>query len=297
MKRREFLSRSLAGIGGLIVGGRLLGTLPEAADYDPYGTVSLGETGITASRVASGTGMRGYQRSSNQTRMGAEKFHRLIRQSYERGIRMFDMADLYGSHPYLKPALDGIPREDYVVTSKIWFRQGGLPEEERPDADVVVNRFLKELQTDYIDIVHMHCVVSPTWNEELRKQMDILEELKEREVIRAHGVSVHTLPALEVAAEEPWVDVVNTRINAFGVKMDDTPEKVAPVLKKMHQNGKGIVVMKLIGEGQFRDDPEKRKRSVEYALNLGVVDVMAVGFEAIEEVDDFARIVGQVGRA
>ncbi len=297
MKRREFISRSLAGIGGLVVGGRLLGVLPEAAGYDPYGMVSLGNTGITASRVGLGTGMRGYQRSSNQTRMGAERFNRLIRQSYERGIRMFDMADLYGSHPYLRPALEGVPREDYVITSKIWFRKGGLPEEERPDADVVVKRFLKELQTDYIDIVHLHCVVSPTWNQDLRKQMDILEELKQQEIIRAHGVSVHSLPALEVAADEPWVDIVNTRINAFGVKMDDIPEKVTPVLEKMHKNGKGIVGMKLIGEGEFRDDPEKRRQSVEYVLNSGVVDVMAVGFEAIEEVDDFAQIVAQVRKS
>ena len=291
MKRREFLTKSLAGLGGLVAGERLLFGGYIRSTYDPYARVPLGNTGLMASRIALGTGMHGYQRSSNQTRMGVEKFKQLIRDSYDRGVRLFDMADLYGSHPYLIPALEGVPRENFLITSKIWFRDGGLPEKERLDADVVVARFLEELNTDYIDTVHMHCVVSPTWPMELRRQMDILESLKKQGVIRAHGVSCHTLPALKAAAEEPWVDVVNTRINAYGVKMDDTPDKVAPVLQKLQQAGKGIVGMKLVGEGQFREEPDRRARSIDFVLNNGLADSMAVGFEQISEVDDFAQAV------
>src|SRR4029434_6222118 len=111
------------------------------------------------------------------------------------------------------PALKGIPRADYGIITKIWFRDGGIPEKERPDADVVVNRFLKELGTDYIDLLLLHCVTSAKWPTELSRQMEILDKFKQKGIIRAHGVSCHSVEALEAAAAEPWVDSVHARIN------------------------------------------------------------------------------------
>jgi len=118
--------------------------------------------------------------------------------------------------------------------------------------------------------------------------MNILAKLKRKGLVRAHGVSCHSLAALQTCVNEPWVDSVHARINAYGTKMDGPPEKVAPVLKALHEAGKGVVGMKLIGEGSFRDSDEKRDESVRYVLGLGTVDAMVVGFEKIEEVDDFA---------
>jgi predicted aldo/keto reductase-like oxidoreductase len=189
-----------------------------------------------------------------------------------------------------------MPREDYVINTKIWWRGGGIPEKERPDADVVVERFIKELKTDYIDVVLLHCVASEKWPQELRKQMDILDKLKHKGIIRAHGVSCHSLTALQAAADEPWVDSVNVRINAYGKSMDASVEKVEPVVRKLHKAGKGVVGMKLIGEGSFRNSDEKRDKSISYVLGLGCVDSMVVGFEKIEEVDDFAARVRKVPR-
>ena len=226
--------------------------------------------------------------------MGKEKFQALIRAAYDRGVRVFDLADLYGTHPYLLPALDGVPRDQFSIFTKIWFRPGGIPDSDRPDADVVISRFLKEIGTDYLDLVLLHCVESPKWPQELRKQMDIMAKLKEKGVIRAHGVSCHTLGALEAAAEEPWVDSVHARVNPYGMVMDDKPDKVAPVLKKLHQAGKGVVGMKIIGEGRLRSDEEKRDASTKYVLGLGCVDVLNVGFEKAEEIDDFAARVRKI---
>jgi predicted aldo/keto reductase-like oxidoreductase len=183
-----------------------------------------------------------------------------------------------------------------VINTKIWWRKGGLPEEERPDADVVVERFLKELQTDYLDVVLLHCVDKANWPEVLDKQMGILWDLKRKGVIRAHGVSCHSLEALKAAGDEDWVDSVNARINAYGVKMDAGPEEVTPVLAKMHKAGKSVIGMKLIGEGTFRESDEKRDKSVSYVLGLGSVDAMVVGFEKAEEIDDFAARVRKVPR-
>jgi len=296
--RREFLGRAALGLGSALLAPRLLAeplTLPKP--FDPYERVPLGKTKLKFSRVVLGTGMRGGNRQSNHTRLGKEKFEALIRESNDRGVDTFDLADLYGSHPYVIPALKGIQRDKFQVISKIWFRDGGIPEKERPDADVCVERFLKELKTDYIDLLLLHCVVSAKWPEELRKQMDLLSKLKEQGKVRALGVSCHSLEALAACSTEPWVESVHTRINPYGMSMDGAPEKVVPVLQKIHAAGKGVVGMKIMGEGRLRNDDEKRNASVKYALTLGCVDVLNVGCESITEVDDLAARVKRVERA
>ena len=295
MRRREFIHRTALGVGGLIVSSpHAAAARPLAAHVDPYALVPLGRTGLTVSRVCLGTGMRGSQRASNHTRMGKQAFEALIRESFDRGTRLFDLADLYGTHPYVIPALKGIARDRYQIATKIWFAPGSLPEAERPDADVVVARFLKELQSDYIDLVLLHCVTSATWPQELRRQMDLLSTLKEKGHVRALGVSCHSLQALQAAAREPWVGSVHARINPYGMSMDGPPEKVAPVLEEIHAAGKGVVGMKIMGEGRLRNDDERRDGSVKYALTLGCVDVLNVGCETVAEVDDLAARVRRV---
>jgi aryl-alcohol dehydrogenase-like predicted oxidoreductase len=259
--------------------------------------VAVGKSKLKFSRVILGTGMRGGQRQSNSTRLGKTKFEALLRESHDRGVDTFDLADLYGTHPYVIPALHGIARDRFQVITKVWFREGSLPEPERPDADVCVERFLREIKTDYLDLVLLHCVVSAKWPEELRRQMDRLSKLKAQGKIRALGVSCHSLAALEAAATEPWVDSVHTRINPYGMSMDGAPEQVVPVLRKIHAAGKGVVGMKIMGEGRLRNDDARRDASVKFALNLGCVDVLNVGCESIAEVDDLAARVKRVARA
>ncbi len=289
MKRRTFLGGALTGAATLMAGSQLSAnpTTPDAKGADPFQRVPLGKSGLMVSRVGMGTGMRGWQRRSNQTRLGDEKFHAVWRYAFDQGINYFDMADLYGTHQDALKALKGIERSQFALATKIWWREGGLPEIERLDADVLVERFLSEIGTDYIDLVHLHCVIDADWPTKLAKQMDLLDKVKQQGKIRAHGVSVHALPALEVAAEHPWVDVVNTRINPYGVKMDGTTEQVVPILEKMHANGKGVIGMKIIGEGEFSKDPEKRDHSIRFVMGLKCVNACIVGFEKPEEIDDF----------
>jgi hypothetical protein len=126
--------------------------------------------------------------------------------------------------------------------------------------------------------------------------MDSLAKLKGKGLVRAHGVSCHALAALEAAVREPWVDSVHARINPYGKSMDGPAEKVAPVLQRLRQAGKGVVGMKIMGEGAFRGDEEKKDSSVRYVLGLGCVDILNVGCESLEEVDDFAARVRRVPR-
>jgi aryl-alcohol dehydrogenase-like predicted oxidoreductase len=187
-------------------------------------------------------------------------------------------------------ALKGLPRDSYTLGSKIWVnKSGGIPEAERPDANIVVDRFRKELNTDYIDLIQLHLMTSGTWIDEHKRQMDILENLKAKKIIRAHGVSVHSLDAMKAAAASPWVDIIHVRINPFGASMDSRdPNDVIPVIKQMHNSGKGIIGMKLIGGGNYREDAEKIDQAMKYVLGLGTVDMLIIGFEFQPQIDNYA---------
>ena len=98
----------------------------------------------------------------------------------------------------------------------------------------------------------------------------------------------------ETAAGEPWVESVHARINPYGMSMDGLPGTGVPVLKIIHAAGKGVVGMKLIGEGRLRHDDARRDASVKFVLGLGCVDILNVGFEKVSEIDDFAARVRKV---
>ncbi len=296
MHRRRFLETAAAGTAALRATGGRSSAQSATAGADPTALVPLGKR-LKVSRLGMGTGVRAMNRDSQQIRMGIDKFERVIAKAYDVGIRYFDMADVYGSHPIVGRVLKDKPRDGYTLVSKVWLLPGGLPETEREDADVAVKRFLKELGTDYLDLVQMHCLADSNWPQTMRKQMDLLEGLREKGLIRAHGLSCHSIPALEAAVAEPWVDVVHARINPDGVYMDSSADKVAPVLKKIHDAGKGVIGMKVMGQGRYRDDPAKREASIRYVLGLGSVDVMVIGFERPEEIDDAKNLVGAALRA
>ena len=298
LTRRQFVSTITVGAGTVILGKAGIatpspysGSLPDALKI-----VRLGNSGLKTTLIGMGTGFSGFNRSSNITRAGVAES--IIRQAYEKGIRFFDCADSYGTHSYTAAALKSFPRESYTLGSKIWVSQGGIPEPERPGADVVVDRFRKELNTDYLDLIQIHCMTDAGWTDKEKRQMDILENLKAKKIIRAHGVSVHSLEAMEACAGNPWVDVVHVRINPFGEAMDkNNPAQVTPVIEKLHKEGKGIIGMKLIGAGKFKNEPDKIDESLKYVLGLGTVDMIIVGFEFPEQIDNYFERVRNAVRS
>jgi len=287
-----------AGAGTVMLGKTAFAetTASMPASYDPFSTVTLGKTGIKTTLLGMGTGYSGYNRSSNITRAGVAES--LIRTAYEKGIRYFDCADSYGTHPFTKAALSGIPRENYVLGTKMWITQGGIPENEKGFPEVVVDRFRRELNTDYLDLVQLHCMTEGDWTEKYKRHMDELENLKAKKVIRAHGVSVHSFEALEAAAASPWVDVIHVRINPVGENMDKKDASlVVPVIEKFHKAGKGVIGMKLIGGGRLKDDTAKIDESLRFVLGLGTVDLLIVGFEKPEHIDDYIRRIRGVQKS
>lgn len=295
LTRRQFITTISVGAGTVLLGKVALGVPGNSSGLstDPFQIVRLGNSGLKSALLGMGTGFSGGNRSSNITRAGVAES--LIRQAYEKGIRFFDCADSYGTHPFTAAALKGIPRENYLLSSKIWVSQGGIPEPERPDADVVVERFRKELNTDYLDLVQIHCMTDAHWTDNQKKQMDILENLKAKKIIRAHGVSVHSLEAMEACVGNPWIDVIHVRVNPFGETMDKKdPALVIPVIEKLHKEGKGVIGMKLIGNGKYKNDSGKIDDALKYVFGLGTVDMIIVGFELPGQIDNY---IGRVENA
>ncbi|MGL4593835.1 MAG: aldo/keto reductase [Thermoguttaceae bacterium] len=297
MKRRDFLGAAALGAGGLAAG-----TFPawsaetETKSTDPVAIVSLTPE-VKTTRIGFGTGMRGGNRSSQITRMEKEKGLQLLQYAYNLGIRLFDVADLYGSHALVAEALKDKPRDSYTIVSKIWMRPGGIPGTERHGPAVMVPQFLKELQTDYIDVLQIHCMVAANWPEGHAATMEELELLKKKGMIRAHGISSHSNAASEVAAKTPWCEVIHVRINNKGISMDgpsdDTAARVAETVrttKLCHDAGKGVIAMKVLGEGTMTD-LETRRNSAAFVTNLGCVDAMIIGFEEKEQIPEFIENV------
>lgn len=289
MNRRKFVSALGLGTAHLLLSNPLFASTPgRFASNNPVQKIKLGKSGIETSLIGIGTGVHAGNRTSFLTKQDKLKSLALLQHTYDSGIRNFDCADSYGTHGLVAEALAKKNREEYTLTTKIWVRGGGIPEPERPDANVVIDRFRKELKTDYIDLVQIHCMVDENWTETQKKQMDILENLKVKGIIRAHGVSVHSLDAMKDAVKSPWVDVIHVRINPYGMAMDKPdPKEVVEVIQQLHKAGKGVIGMKLVGDGKLRNDSQKIDDSLRFVLGLGCVDMMIVGFEETEQIDNY----------
>jgi aryl-alcohol dehydrogenase-like predicted oxidoreductase len=286
--RREFLHWTAAASAFACMGRKTLaarlaslpGSLPalnqKFAATDP---VTLGQTGIKTSRLAMGTGTVGSGHHSNQTALGIDGLSRLLQNGYDNGLRFFDAADSYGSHPHVAEALKHVDRTKVTLLTKSWARSAS-------EMNADLERFRRELGTDHLDIVLMHCVTEGDWTTRYRGAMDALSEAKQKGIIRAHGCSCHTIEALRTAAKSPWVEVDLARVNPIGSHMDAEPQTVVSVLREMRAAGKGVVGMKILGQGDLRN---RQNEALNYALGLGVLDAFTIGAESINEQNDLMK--------
>jgi len=278
MKRRTFIRNSIA--GATILSAFPYEALALEKKLYPHDRVKLGKTGIEMSRMAMGTGTNGYGGSSDQTRrLGIKGISDLLMAAFDDGINFWDTADQYGSHPHVGAALKKVKREDVVILTK---SNSTTYDDMKKDLD----RFRLELGTDYLDIILLHAVTDTDWNQKMKGPMDALEEAKENGILRAHGVSCHSIGALETAADEPWVDVDLARFNPGGARMDADVPTVQKVLTRMKQNGKAIIAMKVYGCGQLLD---KKDECLQFQTGTGIADAFTLGMESIEHLRDIQK--------
>lgn len=283
--RRQFLQKAAsASAAAWLAPGVLAARLAAGQRVLATDIVTLGRTGIQTSRLAMGTGTVGSGHHSNQTALGLGGLSRLLQNGYDNGLRFFDTADSYGSHPHVADALKHVDRSKVTILTKSWARTG-------PEMRADLDRFRRELNTDHLDIVLMHCVTEADWTTRYRSAMDALSEAKEKGIIRAHGCSCHSVEALRTAAKSEWVEVDLVRINPIGSHMDADPATVRGVIREMRAAGKGIVGMKILGQGDLR---ERQNEAIRYALGLGALDAFTIGAESIAEQKDLIERIASV---
>jgi 1-deoxyxylulose-5-phosphate synthase len=277
--RRQFVQSMLVGAAAAGCAGKsamMTGSLDAApAGKTATDKVVLGATGIEVTRLAMGSGTHGSGGSSDQTRLGVAGFAAVLTHGYDQGLRFFETADAYGSHPHMAEAIRQVGRQNVVVLTKTTAQSATA-------AQADLDRFRRELGIDMIDIVLLHNKQSATWTTECAGAMDTLSRAKEAGVIRAHGVSCHTLSALQLAARTAWVDVDLARINPDGILMDADPATVINLLRQMKASGKGVIGMKILGEGQLRNDVD---RAIAHAVQLDAIDAFTIGFTSNTQLD------------
>ncbi len=277
MKRRTFLKTGAGAVSLSAFPYHLFAGTTQKLASD---VVTLGPRKIKLSRLAMGTGTNGSGGSSNQTKkLGLEGVANMMRAAVDNGVNFWDSADQYGTHAHLKEALKKTPREKVVILSKT---HASTEAEMKADID----RFRREIGTDYIDILLLHCMMDADWPQRKKGAMEYINELQERGIVRTKGVSCHTMGALKASAASPWVEVDLARLNPAGVAMDASPAEVIPVLKQMKASGKGIIGMKIFGAGKLRN---KTDECLQYALSQDVLDCFTIGSENVNEMMELTK--------
>ncbi|MDM8007049.1 MAG: aldo/keto reductase [Phycisphaerae bacterium] len=293
--RREFLGKA-AGVMGAVLTPAAFGAQTTVAPASRPTTapsklkagdvITLGRTGIKASRLAIGTGT---ESGAEQRRLGIEGLVRLLRHGFDQGVCWWDVADSYKTHPHVKAALKEMRRDQVTITSKT-----AAKDDRGIKADI--ERFRQEMGTDYIDIVLLHCMMDGNWPEKLKGAMDALSEAKQKGHVRAVGCSCHTYDALEAAADSDWVDVDLARINPFAAVMDidkrDEVPQVLQILRRMHERGKAVYGMKILGAGTFKGN--MIEQSLRFILQHRFVSAFVIGFSKAEHIDDIVRRIERV---
>lgn len=288
LNRRQFLKTSTVLTGAVLLSPCALAETSLAAGPTARRTaadqVTLGRTGIKLSRLGFGTGSNnGYI----QTADGKAAFVNLIHYAYDRGITCIDTAQAYNTFGMIAEATKGLPREKLFIQSKMDGRPG--------DVLAAIDRQRKTLNTDYIDSLLIHCMTSGRWTDEWKHVEDAFNQAKEKKWIRAKGVSCHTLPALRAAAASDWPDVHLVRVNPQGAYTDAEyntwgrrRHDIAPVLRQikiMHAKGRGIIGMKICGNGTFAS-PADREKSIRFAMACRDIDAVVIGFKNRQEINE-----------
>ena len=184
-------------------------------------------------------------------------------------------------------ALKGIPRDSYRLMSKVTTREGVNPQEK-------IDELRKLANTEYFDVMLLHWQHTATWPTDTIQWQDGILEAEAKHAVVAHGASVHGLPALRRFPGNKWLEVAMIRMNHTGKRMDaedyatSGPGNVSEVVahvKQVHEQGMGVISMKLVGEGAFTRR-EDRQAAMKYAFRHAGVDCVTVGYKNTAEIDE-----------
>lgn len=295
ISRRDFLSSvSATGLSAAALASTLTQTVSgqesseSKKELKPIPRVKLGKTGIETTLLGFGSGTFG---GTSFLNMGQTKFVDVMLHGIQKGIRYIDTAENYRTHIFWRFVLQeaaklDIKREDFYLLTKSFARDSGA-------AKVIVDRYLYEMECKYIDSLLMHCLTHADWPKRYEGVWDTFRDFRKSGRVKSIGVSCHSLEALTACLDVEDIDIVLVRINPFGVNMDATPDKVVPVVQKLHERGVGILGMKIYGEGKFTE-AQQRYDSLKYVMDLGCVDAMTIGFTEKAHIDEALKMVSDI---
>jgi len=283
--RREFLhsTAALAGIAKSLSGAET--KLP---------TRVLGKTGERVSILAFGSGLSFYSTRND------EEGVRCVAQALEAGVTYFDTADSYArgrSEQLLGKGLQAHGgRKGIFLATKLSSRDGST-------VQATVERSLKNLQVDQVDLIHIHSLENEDDLARIEAKGGVLEELlkaRDRKLTRFIGITSHDAPAaMKLALERHDFDCCQMALNAAMADMIGTTKPVTAgdrsfeslALPVAQRKNMGILAMKVFARDALSGQPEATARNLlYYALSLPVAAAV-VGHPTMEHLQENVALV------
>lgn len=245
-------------------------------------TVDLGNTGLKVSKLCFGTFDFGVPSLNISSKKGGQ----ILVESLNLGVNFWDTSDDYGSYPHIASALKCVSREKVVISTKTGAKRGG-------EAKKSLKNSLRELDTEYIDIFLLH-YVKKDWIDGCHQVLKGLNALKTTGLVKAIGLSTHSVAVVREAAQFERLDVImtvcckadQTLIDKFRDRIpleDGSIREMFQAIELAHDNGKGVIAMKVLGNSA---PPlvENYKSSIKSIAQLQFVDALVIGMKSLNEV-------------
>lgn len=229
--------------------------------------LTYGKTGLEISRLCFGAGRLGDTCKTHES--GAK----MMLKAFDEGITFWDTAEGYGTQPHLGEAVRQINREEIVIQTK-------TANKDHESASASIEKALRELQTEYIDVMLLHAISSPDdlATREREGAFDAFREAKAAGKIRVIGCSTHiyTGDVMDAVIDHPEIDVILTTANKEGRMLEGGPfEKHLEYIQRAYDLGKGISIMKVVVAG---DIPEADMSEwIEWGFNLETAHAINLG--------------------
>jgi len=231
---------------------------------------ALGKSNLTVSRLCFGS----LAISPLQVNLTIEQGGNVILAAIEMGVNFIDTAEFYNNYPYIKYALKKTDKDLIIASKSYAYTYDGMKKS--------VEKARSEVGKDVIDIFMLHEQESKLTLKGHREALNYLLDAKTKGIIRAVGVSTHTVEVVDAAADMKEIDVIHPLINIKGLGIKDgTRLDMEKAIQKAYEKGKGIYGMKCLGGGNLINIKQK---AFEYILSLTYLHSIAVGMKTRDEV-------------
>ena len=203
---------------------------------------TLGRTGLKVSLMSFGTG--GPSNLGQSTGLSSDGQKALLRRCLDLGINIFDTSAAYSdSEAILGSSLEGVPRDSYILATK-WVHKDGEELREPQELTRSVEKSLRALRTDYIDVMQFHGVVPSHYHEVVERLYPEMGRLREQGKIRHVGLSEQFTQDPEhrigVVALRSHPELWDTIMLKYGILNQVAAAEVLPLAL---EHGVGIINM------------------------------------------------------